>query len=121
MSNVSGRNAATIRNLIYRGQGDCIKCTRPVEFADAVLTRRDLSNKSEVIANQCLRHKWCGVSKYRPVHSPNILIKLIETMIADQVKVCPVCKTSWTNVDDMDDLILAEYRGIQKVIHATCL
>lgn len=115
-----GRNQVTIRNLIYRGFDACVKCARPVAQADAVLTLIDLKGP-KVIANQRLRHKWCGVSKYRPVHSPNRLLEMIEFMMADPTKLCPVCNTGWTDTDDLDALVFAEYRGVQKVLHATCL
>lgn len=120
------RREQNIQNLVKRGQVNCVVCDKPVEGPDltrcfVVVLVATPPPRRRPMSNLGLRHHYCTRSKYRPVHAPDKLIQMIEAMMVSEHKMCPVCKRSWVNEDDLDKLILASWRGVKHVLHVVCI
>lgn len=114
------RHFRKVVNIVTRNGRACLVCSKEIDDLQKAIIILDDPLQRANMDNFRLRHNLCVRSKYRPVVSPDTLVKLIEAMIADDLKICVVCRKSWVDVE-FEHLVLAERSGVRKVLHLVCL
>ena len=80
---MTNRHLRRVVNLVKQGKGSCIVCGRalkPEELEKAIVTLLD-NRVASIVNNMALRHGHCTRSAYRPIVSPDNIVKLVEAMI----------------------------------------
>mgnify|MGYP003395129879 CR=1 FL=1 len=119
---MTNRHLRRVVNLVKQGKGSCIVCghaVQPKDFEKAIVTLLD-NRVASIVHNMTLRHGHCTRSAYRPVVSPDNIVKLVEAMIEAEYKLCPICRKSWV-LCEIEELVLVERRETKDVAHLVCV
>lgn len=115
---IPDRRRRLINNITLRLGAGCIVCGKVIERVNDMVIVERVNSHGRRIANLALRHSVCQRSKYRPVERD--IVTLIETMIASEYKLCPLCKKSWVPCE-LEELVLVERSGVKDVVHLVCI